>query len=107
MQVSELFSTLRGRTTAPVVRMLQVGVFVGILASSRRRFPPVICRHAWLPSISRWPRRHGGAFHTEDGAGLTLVGQPNMEKRTLDNPIVVPHALSVPTYQRWNARVQA
>lgn len=47
-----------------------------------------------------------GHFHTEDGAALTLVGQPDVEKLTLDNPIQVPHFLSLMTYQRWDARVE-
>jgi cytochrome d ubiquinol oxidase subunit I len=46
-----------------------------------------------------------GHFRTEDGAGLTLIGQPNMETETLDNPLVVPNMLSLLTFQRWNARV--
>jgi cytochrome d ubiquinol oxidase subunit I len=47
-----------------------------------------------------------GHFHTEDGAALTLVGQPDVENLTLDNPITVPHFLSVMTHQRWNARIE-
>jgi cytochrome d ubiquinol oxidase subunit I len=47
-----------------------------------------------------------GHFHTEDGAGLTLIGQPNTDTMTLDNPLVVPRALSFMTHQRWDARIQ-
>jgi cytochrome d ubiquinol oxidase subunit I len=101
------FYTLRGRATAPVLRMLQVGVIAGTLASLSAAFPTgdlqarLVAEHQPIAFAAM-----EGHFHTEDGAGLTLVGQPNMEKRTLDNPIVVPHALSVLTYQRWNARVR-
>lgn len=46
-----------------------------------------------------------GHFKTEDGAGLVLIGQPDMESLTLDNPIVLPRALSFLTHQRWDARI--
>lgn len=35
-----------------------------------------------------------GQFRTETGAGLVLVGQPNLEAMTIDNPLIVPNALS-------------
>src|SRR5580704_1620418 len=47
-----------------------------------------------------------GLFESADGAPLAILGQPDMEQRKLDNPLVVPNALSVLTYQRWGARVQ-
>jgi cytochrome d ubiquinol oxidase subunit I len=47
-----------------------------------------------------------GHFFTEDGAALTLVGQPDLDKLTLDNPIRIPRALSFMTHQRWDARIQ-
>ena len=47
-----------------------------------------------------------GLFHTEQGAPLALVGQPDMEKLRLDNPIAIPKALSFLTYQRWGAEVK-
>ncbi|MGD9895456.1 MAG: cytochrome ubiquinol oxidase subunit I [Candidatus Methylacidiphilaceae bacterium] len=46
-----------------------------------------------------------GIFHTEKGAPLILVGQPNLETQTLDNPIFLPDLLSVLTYHRFAARV--
>lgn len=47
-----------------------------------------------------------GHFHTEDGAALVMIGQPDMDRLEVDNPIAVPHFLSVMTYQRWDARVR-
>ncbi len=32
-----------------------------------------------------------GLFHTEKGAGMVLLGQPNMETQTLDNVVVIPY----------------
>jgi cytochrome d ubiquinol oxidase subunit I len=47
-----------------------------------------------------------GLFHTERGAGIALFGQPNMQTETLDNPIVIPDALSLLTYHRLLATVK-
>ncbi|MCC6863014.1 MAG: cytochrome ubiquinol oxidase subunit I [Bryobacterales bacterium] len=44
-------------------------------------------------------------FETRDGAPMVIIGQPNMAELKLDNPIMVPKALSFLTYQRWDARV--
>ena len=47
-----------------------------------------------------------GLFSSERGAPLVLIGQPNVEARTLDNPIIVPNMLSFLTHRRWKAGVQ-
>jgi cytochrome d ubiquinol oxidase subunit I len=47
-----------------------------------------------------------GLFETEHGAPLALMGQPDLEKRRLDNPLTIPRALSFLTYQRWGAEVK-
>jgi len=47
-----------------------------------------------------------GLFQTQAGAPLVILGQPDMEKQRLDNPLVVPNALSFLTYQRWKAEVK-
>jgi len=47
-----------------------------------------------------------GLFETGEGVPMALVGQPDMERRRLDNPILVPNALSLLTYKRWTARVE-
>ncbi len=46
-----------------------------------------------------------GLFDTEDGAPLVIIGQPDMEKMRLDNPIEVPRILSFLTYRRFDAEV--
>jgi len=50
--------------------------------------------------------RHGRPVHTEWGAPLVIVGQPDVDQRRLDNPLTVPNALSFLTYQRWKAEVK-
>ena len=47
-----------------------------------------------------------GLFESEAGAPLDLIGQPDVEKRRLDNPLQIPRALSFLTYQRWHAQVK-
>ena len=47
-----------------------------------------------------------GLFQTQAGAPIALLGQPDMEKMRLDNPLEVPRALSFLTYQNWTAEVK-
>ena len=47
-----------------------------------------------------------GLFETTEGAPLALVGQPDTDRMKLDNPLLIPRALSFLTYRRWGARVQ-
>ena len=47
-----------------------------------------------------------GLFHTESGAPIVLVGQPDTDRQELDNPIYVPKALSFLTHRRWEAEVK-
>jgi cytochrome d ubiquinol oxidase subunit I len=47
-----------------------------------------------------------GHFQTESGAPVALIGQPNVTERKLDNPILIPGALSFLTYRRWAAVVR-
>ncbi|HVI79148.1 MAG TPA: cytochrome ubiquinol oxidase subunit I [Candidatus Acidoferrum sp.] len=45
-------------------------------------------------------------FQSQPGAPIVLIGQPDVDKRTIDNPLVVPNALSFLTYRRWKAEVK-
>ncbi len=45
-------------------------------------------------------------FTSGPGAPLVIIGQPNVEERKIDNPILVPKMLSFLTYQRWEADVR-
>ena len=47
-----------------------------------------------------------GLFETGPNAPLVLIGQPDMERRRLDNPIAVPGVLSFLTYRRFGAEVK-
>ncbi len=45
-------------------------------------------------------------FQTQNGAGIVIIGQPNTDNGTLDNPIIFPNVLSFLTYRRWTAEVK-
>jgi len=47
-----------------------------------------------------------GLFRTERGADLVLIGQPDVERMRLDNPLEVPAVLSILTHRRWNAEIK-
>ncbi|HEV2397521.1 MAG TPA: cytochrome ubiquinol oxidase subunit I [Candidatus Sulfotelmatobacter sp.] len=45
-------------------------------------------------------------YATQPGAPLVLIGQPNVEQKKIDNPLVIPNALSFLTYRAWKAEVK-
>ncbi|MGA9248846.1 MAG: cytochrome ubiquinol oxidase subunit I, partial [Candidatus Acidiferrales bacterium] len=47
-----------------------------------------------------------GLFHTQAGAPIAILGQPDVPNQRLDNPLTVPRALSFLTYQDWSATVR-
>ena len=47
-----------------------------------------------------------GLFSSESGAPIAIIGQPNIQQRRLDNPIVIPNMLSFLTYRQWEAKVR-
>ncbi len=44
-------------------------------------------------------------WETQPGAPLIILGQPNTETQTIDNPLVVPRMLSFLTWRAWGAEV--
>jgi hypothetical protein len=47
-----------------------------------------------------------GLFNTQRGAGIVLIGQPNEEQQTIDNPLVVNDLLSFLIYGTISAEVK-
>jgi cytochrome d ubiquinol oxidase subunit I len=86
---------------------LKVGVIAGVLASGWMLFPTghfsseQVAEHqpASLAAME-------GQFETERPAGIVFIGQPDVENRRIDNPIVLPGALSFLIYQNWGAEVK-
>jgi cytochrome bd ubiquinol oxidase subunit I len=86
---------------------LRVGVTAAVAASLFQLFPSgdrqgkLIAKHQPVTLAAM-----EGLFHTETGASMVLVGQPNTAEQKLDNPISIPKALSFLTYQHWDAEVK-
>jgi cytochrome d ubiquinol oxidase subunit I len=47
-----------------------------------------------------------GLFTSQSGAPLAILGQPDLGKQCLDNPLVIPSMLSFLTYRSWTADVK-
>src|SRR5215217_3283948 len=86
---------------------LKIGVIAGVIASLWMLFPSghfssdQVARHQPVSLAAM-----EGLFETERQAGIVLIGQPDTENRSIENPIVVPRALSFLIYQNWNAEVK-
>jgi cytochrome d ubiquinol oxidase subunit I len=86
---------------------VRVGVTVGVIASILQLFPTgdgqgkMIARHQPVTLAAM-----EGLFETEQGAPLVILGQPDVLNRRLDNPLVMPRALSFLTYKSWAAKVE-
>jgi cytochrome d ubiquinol oxidase subunit I len=86
---------------------IRTGVAIGLVASFLMAFPTgdgqgnnlVHHQPATLAAME-------GLFETTSGAPIVLIGQPDLEKKTIDNPIHVPNMLSFLTYKRWGAEVR-
>jgi cytochrome d ubiquinol oxidase subunit I len=44
-------------------------------------------------------------FESRQGAPLVIIGQPDVEQKKIDNPIVVPRILSYLAYRDWSAHM--
>ncbi|MEK6801454.1 MAG: cytochrome ubiquinol oxidase subunit I [Nitrospirota bacterium] len=86
---------------------LRTGVVAGAIAAALMGFPT---GHGNARQVFEHQPIKGAAFEglfkTERGAGLLLVGQPNIETMTIDNPLVVPDALSILVYDELYAEVK-
>jgi cytochrome d ubiquinol oxidase subunit I len=86
---------------------LKVGVIAGVLASIWMLFPTghfsseQVAEHQPVSLAAM-----EGLFESERQAGVVLIGQPDIENRAIENPIVIPRALSFLIYQNWSAEVK-
>ena len=101
------FYLLQGKHEAYGRTFVRLGVISGFAASVLIAVPTgdgqgvMLARHqpATLAAME-------GLFHSEKGAPLAIIGQPDVERQRLDNPITVPRALSFLTYRSWMAEVK-
>jgi cytochrome bd ubiquinol oxidase subunit I len=86
---------------------VRLGVTVGVIAAVLQLYPTgdgqgvMISKHQKVTLAAM-----EGLFHTADGAGLAILGQPDVPNQRLDNPLVIPRALSFLTYKVWTANVE-
>ena len=86
---------------------VRLGVTVGLIASIVMIFPTGDAEGKQVTELQ--PVKLAameGLFHTEQGAGIVILGQPNVETQTIDNAIAIPGILSFLTYRHWSAEVQ-
>ena len=86
---------------------VRVGLLAGFVSSVLVAFPTgdIEARNVANHQGAKFAAMEG-LFETKDGAELVIIGQPDVEKRRLDNPIHIPKLLSFLTYYRWDAKIQ-
>jgi cytochrome bd ubiquinol oxidase subunit I len=86
---------------------VRTGVIVGVIAACLQLFPTgdgqgvMISKNQPVTLAAM-----EGLFHTQDGAPLTIIGQPDVANQRMENPLEIPRALSFLTYKAWAARVE-
>lgn len=87
---------------------LKTGVVFGLVASLLLAFPT----GDWnAKNVAKYqPATFAameGIFETEEGGTeLIFIGQPNMEKKRIDNKIAIPNILSFLTYSAWDQEIK-
>lgn len=87
-------------------RFLRVGVIAGLVSSVLVAFPTgdrqakLVARYQPVSLAAM-----EGHFQTEHGAGIVVIGQPNVKEKRLDNAIVLPGFLSFLAYGTFHAEV--
>jgi cytochrome bd ubiquinol oxidase subunit I len=86
---------------------VRTAVVTGLIASLLQLFPTgdgqgkMIARYQPVTLAAM-----EGLFQTQQQAPVVILGQPDVPNQRLDNPIVIPGALSFLTYKSWSARVE-
>ena len=101
------FYALSRRYEEQAAIYLKVGVMAGLLFSLLQIFPTgdghgkMVARHqpAALAAME-------GKFHTGTRAEMAIIGQPDVNKHELENPVIVPGVLSYLAYGSFGAEVK-
>jgi cytochrome bd ubiquinol oxidase subunit I len=101
------FYVLSGRSGVDGRLFVSTGVSVGVIAAVLQLFPTgdaqgkLIAQNQPVTLAAM-----EGLFDTTGGAPLAILGQPDMDNKRLDNPLIIPKALSFLTYRVWSAQVR-
>jgi cytochrome d ubiquinol oxidase subunit I len=86
---------------------IRTGVIVGILAAFLQLFPTGDGQGVMISTYQPTTlAAMEGLFQTQPGAPLALIGQPDVPRQRLDNPLTIPRMLSFLTYRKWTAQVR-
>jgi cytochrome d ubiquinol oxidase subunit I len=99
--------TLMGKHEQVARRSLRLGVIAGFLSTLLQLYPTgdqhgkLVAEYqpAALAAME-------GKFETSTQAELAIIGQPNVDERRLENPIIVPRILSFLAYGSFGAEVK-
>ncbi len=101
------FYLLTGRDEAYGRTFVKTGVIVGVIAAFLQLFPTGDVQGKMVTDLQPVTlAAMEGLFESQQGAPLAILGQPDVPNRRLDNPLVVPEALSFLTYRKWDANVR-
>ena len=101
------FYTLPGLHPTQARLYLRAGICIGLIASVLVAFPTgdqqakMVGRHQPVTLAAM-----EGRFESGPMASVALIGQPNVAARRLDNPIVIPGALSFLAYGHFGSNVR-
>jgi cytochrome d ubiquinol oxidase subunit I len=98
---------LQGRDGNYGRTFLKVGVIAGLLSCGAQVFPTGDLHGKYL--AKHQPAAIAameGLFHSEKGAAMVVLGQPDFEHEKIDNPLAVNKVLSFLIYGTFSAEVQ-
>jgi cytochrome d ubiquinol oxidase subunit I len=101
------FYTLANRDREQATVYLRAGTLVGLVAAVLVAFPTgdaqakMVARHQEIVLAAM-----EGRFESGPMAPITLIGQPNVAERRIDNPIRLPGALSFLAYGTFHSDVR-
>src|SRR5260370_1626125 len=85
---------------------VRAGVIVGVIAACLQLFPTGDMQGKQIAENQPVTlAAMEGLFETQQGAPLVILGQPDVPKRRLDNPLEVPKSLSFLPYHHWSAHL--
>ncbi|MBS1875522.1 MAG: cytochrome ubiquinol oxidase subunit I [Acidobacteria bacterium] len=101
------FYLLNNRDVEYARVFVRIGVIAGVVASAMQIFPTGDL-HGKLMAKHQPATTAGmeALFHTQQGAPMVILGQPDVEKQRIDNPLVVNSLLSFLIYGTTRAEVE-